>query len=163
MAGVGVVIDYARDADLLEVRALFSEYVRSVDAPECFVGFERELAGLPGPYAPPAGCLLLARRGDEAAGCVGLRGLEPGTAEIKRLYVRPAYRGTGTGRRLAEAAIAAARAAGCRRVVLDTLPFMRDAAALYRALGFRETAPYLAEPTPGSLCFALSLQRRESG
>lgn len=157
MASDAVVIDHARGADLAAVQALFSEYVRSVDAPECFVGFERELADLPGDYAPPVGCLLLARGGGEPAGCVGLRPLGLDTAEIKRLYVRPAHRGVGTGRRLAEAAIAAARRAGCRRVVLDTLPAMREAAGLYRALGFTEIAPYLPEPTPGSMCFSLSL------
>ena len=153
-----VVIVHADGAEeIAAVRELFAEYVRAVDAPECFEGFERELEALPGEYAPPRGRLLLARRAGEAAGCAGVRRLDPGTAEIKRLYVRPSCRGAGAGRRLAESAIAAARAGGCGRVVLDTLPFMREAMALYRALGFRETAPYLARPTPGSICFSLSL------
>jgi GNAT superfamily N-acetyltransferase len=152
-----VIAGAAGAADLALVRELFAEYVRAVDAPECFEGFERELAGLPGEYGPPGGRLLLARCAGEAAGCAGVRRLDPGTAEIKRLYVRPRYRGTGAGRRLAETAIAEARAGGCKRVVLDTLPFMREAMSLYRALGFRETAPYLARPTPGSVCFSLSL------
>ncbi|MNC92056.1 Aminoglycoside N(6')-acetyltransferase type 1 [compost metagenome] len=86
-----------------------------------------------------------------------MRRLDPATGEIKRLYVRPAYRGAMLGRRLAEAALAAARGAGCRRVMLDSLPQMREAASLYRSLGFEETAPYLPEPTPGATCFALVL------
>ena len=146
--------------DLAAVRELFMEYVRSVDEPRCFVGFERELAGLPGEYALPAGRLLLARAGADAAGCVGLRRLDAATAEIKRLYLRPAHRGLGIGRELAQAAIGAARETGCARVVLDTLPKMREAIALYRSLGFRETGPYLAQPTPGSICFELPLSSR---
>jgi GNAT superfamily N-acetyltransferase len=146
--------------DLAAVRELFVEYVRSVDEPRCFAGFDRELAGLPGEYAAPSGRLLLARRGSDAAGCVALRRLDAGTAEIKRLYLRPAHRGHGIGRGLAAAAIAAARETGCARVVLDTLPKMGEAIALYRSLGFRDTAPYLQEPTPGSLCFELALSPR---
>jgi ribosomal protein S18 acetylase RimI-like enzyme len=86
-----------------------------------------------------------------------VRLLDPETAEMKRLYVRAAHRGRGLGRALAEAAIAAAREAGCRRIVLDTLPKMRDAQELYRALGFRPVSPYLENPTPGALCFELRL------
>jgi ribosomal protein S18 acetylase RimI-like enzyme len=136
-------------ADVAAVRELFAEYARAVDRPCCFVDFERELASLPGEYR-----LFLA---DEAAGCVAVRLLSPETAEMKRLYVRPACRGQGLGRALAEAAIAAARESGCSRIVLDTLPDMREAMALYRRLEFREIAPYLAEPTPGALCFELRL------
>lgn len=156
MARLLEVTEATAAADIAAVRELFSEYARGVAEPCCFSGFERELAGLPGEYGRPHGRLLLAREGAAAAGCVGLRRLEPGLSEIKRLYVRPAYRGARLGRRLAEAAIDAARGTGSRRVVLDTLPKMREAIALYRSLGFRETAPYLAEPTPGSLCFELS-------
>ena len=140
--------------DVAEVRELFAEYVRTVNAPSCFVGFERELNALPAGYE----VLLLAR----GAGCVALRRLDAGTAEIKRLYVRSGNRGSGLGRRLVEAALAAAIRAGYARVVLDSLPQMREAMALYRSLGFRETGPYLAEPTPGATCFELNLQRRES-
>ena len=139
------------------VRELFAEYATAVAEPVCFAGFERELAGLPGEYAPPAGRLLLALSGDHAAGCVGLRRLDASTAEIKRLYLRAAYRGTGLGRRLAEAVIDAARATGYTRVMLDTLPKMQEALALYRSIGFVETAPYLADPTPGARCFELRL------
>lgn len=151
------VVEVTDPADLDVVRELFAEYARTVAEPRCFMGFERELAGLPGEYAPPGGRLLLAREGDAPAGCVALRRLDPLTCEIKRLYVRPAYRGATLGRHLAEAAVAAARASACRRIMLDTLPSMREAMSLYRSLGFRETAPYLAQPTPGAICFTLAL------
>ena len=144
--------------DIEAVRELFAAYARAVDEPCCFAGFERELATLPGEYAPPTGRLLLARAGDAAAGCVGLRRLDTATAEMKRLYVRPASRGLGLGRALAEAAIAAAREAGYSRLVLDRLPKMREAAALYGSLRFRPIPPYLEQPTPGALCFELTLQ-----
>ena len=131
------------------MRELLAEYARMVDEPCCFADFERELAGLPGGYR-----LFLA---DDAAGCVAVRLLATDTAEMKRLYVRPAYRGRGLGRELAAAAIAAARGAGCARIVLDTLPKMHEAIALYGFLGFREIQPYLPKPTPGALCFELRL------
>jgi putative acetyltransferase len=140
-------------ADLDEVRELFAEYARAVDEPCCFAGFERELAEVPSGYV----VLLLAHEGSAAAGCVALRELDRGTAEMKRLYVRPGHRGRGIGRVLAEAAITAAREAGYERIVLDSLPKMREALALYRELQFREVPPYLAEPTPGAKCFELSL------
>ena len=131
------------------VRELFAEYARMVDEPCCFADFDRELASLPGDYrlflAPPA------------AGCVAVRFLDRETAEMKRLYVRAAHRGRGLGRALAEAAIAVAREAGCKRIVLDTLPKMREAQQLYRTLDFRSIAPYLENPTPGALCFELRL------
>jgi len=139
-------------AEFDALRALFAEYARSVDEPCCFAGFERELAEL------PRGYLVLFLSYEEAvpAGCVALREVDRGTAEMKRLYVRAAFRGLGIGRALAEAAIGAARDAGYKRIVLDTLPKMREAHALYRNLGFGETAPYLAQPTPGASC----LERR---
>jgi putative acetyltransferase len=131
------------------VRVLFAEYARMVDEPCCFADFERELAALPGPYR----LFLL----EDSAGCVAVRLLDPQTAEMKRLYVRAAHRGKGLGRALAEAAIGAARDAGCARIVLDTLPRMREAQALYGLLGFKRIEPYLREPTPGALCFELRL------
>ena len=146
-------------ADIDAVRELFREYARGANAPACFVTFEDEIATLPGDYALPSGRLLLAVDA-EPAGCVALRSLEANTAntaEIKRLYVRATFRGTGLGRALAMAAIEAARESGARRVVLDTLPSMVEAQRLYRSLGFREIAPYLAAPTPCALCFELPL------
>lgn len=143
--------------DLADARALFLEYSALVAEALCFQNFDAELAGLPGDYAEPAGALLLARDGARAAGCVALRRLDAETAEMKRMFVREAWRGSGLGRRLAAAAIDAARQRGHARLVLDTLPRLATAIALYRSLGFRETAPYLAAPTPGALCFELRL------
>jgi len=140
-------------ADLEAVRTLFREYERWVDAPACFAGFERELAELPGEYAPPGGALLLALEDGAPAGCAGLRALPDGAAEMKRLYVRAAFRGRGIGRRLAEAVIAAARAAGRPALRLDSLPKMRAALAMYAGLGFVPRAPYSTDPTPGALFF----------
>ena len=140
-------------AELASVRELFAEYAGAVAEPCCFAGFERELAGLPRGYL----ALFLAREDGAAAGCVGMRRLDAQTAEMKRLYVRPAYRGRGIGRALAQATITAAREAGYERMVLDSLPKMHSALELYRELEFRETAPYLAEPTPGARCFELRL------
>jgi ribosomal protein S18 acetylase RimI-like enzyme len=140
-------------ADLDELRSLFAEYARGVAEPCCFRGLEREIAELPLGYV----LLLLAREAGAAAGCVALRRLDARSAEMKRLYVRPAFQGRGLGRALAEAAITAAREAGYQRVLLDTLPKMREAQALYRSLAFREVAPYLVEPTPGASCFELRL------
>ena len=135
--------------EVAAVRELFAEYARLVDEPCCFADFEAELASLPGPYR-----LWLA---GDAAGCVALRMLDSQSAEMKRLYVRSAHRGTGLGRALAQTAIDAARAAGCSRIVLDTLPKMREAQSLYRALKFVPIPPYLEKPTPGALCFELRL------
>ena len=136
---------------------LFGEYAALVAEALCFQNFDAELAALPGEYAPPGGVLLIARDGDAPAGCVALRRLDAGTGEMKRMYVREAYRGSGLGRRLAVAVIEEARKRRYARVLLDTLPKLAPAIALYRDLGFRETAPYLASPTPGALCFALTL------
>ncbi len=143
--------------DIGEVRALFREYAQGVAAPCCFGDFERELASLPGEYAPPTGALLVARDASGAAGCVALRQLDARSGEMKRLYVRAPWRGTGLGRALAVATIAAARQAGYVRLLLDTLPKMTEAIALYGTLGFRATSPYSANSTPGAIFFELSL------
>ena len=136
---------------------MFLEYSALVSEALCFQGFDQELAALPGDYAPPAGALLVARDGDAAAGCVALRRIDAGTGEMKRMYVREAWRGAGLGRRLALAILEEARQRRYARVVLDTLPKLAPAIALYRDLGFRETGPYLACPTPGALCFEIRL------
>lgn len=151
------IIPAGSPGDIDSARRLFLEYSALVSEALCFQGFDAELARLPGEYAPPGGALLLARDAGVDAGCVALKRLDGGRAEMKRLFVRRAYRGAGLGRRLAEAAIAQARALGYRSLVLDTLPKLSEAVALYRRLGFRDCAPYLAEPTPGALCFELSL------
>lgn len=124
-------------ADLEAVRALFLAYAEEQGFKLCFRGFDTELAGLPGDYAEPSGCLLLARREGVAIGVVALKPLGRETAELKRLFVLPIGRGAGLGRRLAEAAIARARAKGFRAVMLETLDSMVQARTLYAALGFR--------------------------
>ncbi len=143
--------------DLDDIRTLFGEYSTLVAEALCFQNFDQELAALPGAYAPPGGVLLIAREGNELAGCVALRELNAETGEMKRMFVRENFRGSGLGRRLAAEVIEAAKQRKYRRMVLDTLPKLATAIALYRDLGFRETGPYLACPTPGALCFELRL------
>ncbi len=143
--------------DVEEARILFGEYSSLVAEALCFQNFDAELEALPGDYAPPTGVLLIARDGEAAAGCVALRRVDAGTGEMKRMYVRERYRGSGLGRRLALAVIEEAKQRRYARMVLDTLPKLATAIALYRDLGFRETGPYLASPTPGALCFELRL------
>ncbi|MBC7803270.1 MAG: GNAT family N-acetyltransferase [Candidatus Parcubacteria bacterium] len=143
--------------DLADVRVLFQEYSHLVTEALSFQNFDHELDALPGAYAPPGGALLIARDAQLAAGCVALRRLDPGTGEMKRMFVRDQYRSSGLGRRLAVRIIEEARNRKYSRIVLDTLPKLAPAIALYRDLGFIETAPYLAAPTPGALCFELRL------
>ena len=130
-----VITEAVSDSDIETVRRLFRAYAESLPFSLDFQGFQAELAGLPAPYNPPAGCLLLAKRGSGAVGVVGLKPLAHGIAEIKRLYVVPGARGTGLGRSLAERAIAEARAKGYGCLRLDThRPSMAGAIALYQAL-----------------------------
>jgi len=139
-----------RGARLIQARELFEAYAAALDFSLDFQDFEAELAGLPGDYAAPHGCLLLALDGDQATGCVALRRWDQGVSEMKRLYVRPQERRGGTGRALVQAVIAAARRLGYKRMRLDTVPAMESARALYRALGFEPIAPYRYNPVPGT-------------
>jgi len=139
------------------VGALFREYVASLAEDISFQNVDDELVGLPGKYARPTGVVLLARDGDQAAGAVAYRMVEPGVAEMKRLYVRPAFRGSGLGRELANELIEDARARGYRTMLLDTLASMGAARALYRDLGFISVAPYYDNPLPGVAYMALEL------
>jgi GNAT superfamily N-acetyltransferase len=157
MRRMAQILEVRAAVDLESVRTLFREYEQGVADPCCFAGFENELAALPGEYAPPGGALLLARDAAGDAGCVALRRLDAARGEMKRLYVRGDRRGSGLGRELALAAIAAARKAGYARMVLDTLPRMTGAIALYRSLGFAPRGAYSAAPTPGAIFFELRL------
>jgi len=141
-----VIRPAAGAGDIAHVRALFREYAESLGFSLCFQGFEEELASLPGSYAPPRGLLFLARVGGEVAGVVGLRPLDDDACEMKRLYVRPAFRGTGAGGALARAVVEGGRALGYRSMRLDTIRTMTAARALYRALGFVEIPAYYDNP-----------------
>jgi putative acetyltransferase len=160
-ARLSVVHALAETEGLAKARRLFEEYANSLGIRGCLEGFDQELATLPGRYAPPEGRLLLAVRADEVAGCVALRALEPGVCEMKRLFVRPAYRGLGVGRLLVDQILREANSAGYGRMRLDTLPSMTSALTLYRQLGFREIAPYRDSPLPGALYLEQVLGRPE--
>jgi len=147
---------------LREARQLFEEYAASLGFSLCFQDFEKELARLPGDYAPPRGRLLLAFHQGQAAGCVALHPFPlPGdnaVCEMKRLFVRPRFRGLGIGRMLGERIVAEARAVGYRRMRLDTIPsIMADAVALYRRMGFKEIPAYRQNPIAGALYMELEL------
>jgi len=148
--------------DIAEIRQLLREYEAWLGTDLCFQDFEAELAGLPGSYAPPSGRLLIAMAaaGSRAAGCVALRPFDDSVCEMKRLFVRADFRGTGLGRRLALAIIDEARAIGYRKMRLDTLPQQREAHQLYASLGFREIEPYRPNPIAGSLFLELDLDAR---
>ena len=144
------LVDAVSDAELASVRELFQEYAGSLGFDLGFQDFERELSELPGDYAPPRGRLVLARIDRAVAGCVAVRPLKGDCCEMKRLYVRPAFRGAGAGRALAQAALDAGRAAGYARMRLDTVPQMGEARRLYRSLGFTDIEPYRFNPIPGT-------------
>jgi len=157
-------IDHASSGEQIALaRDLFREYAAALQVDLCFQDFERELQELPGKYSPPAGRLLLAYNEDDAraiarlAGCGALRPLSPEICEMKRLYVRPEFRGHGIGRALTLALISAAREIGYRAMRLDTLPEMRQAQKLYQQLGFREIAAYRANPVEGVRYLELDL------
>jgi ribosomal protein S18 acetylase RimI-like enzyme len=136
------------------LRELLREYAQSLDVDLCFQNFDEELAVLPGEYAEPRGGLWLVRVGGALAGCCAMRPLDnsdyPNACEMKRLYVRPDFRGLGLGRQLAEATLDCARSAGYDCVLLDTLSDMEAARALYEELGFEEVPPYYHNPIPGA-------------
>ena len=143
--------------DHATVEVLFREYIASLTEDISFQNPDNELATLPGKYARPGGVVLIARDGAEAAGAIAYRMFEPGVAEMKRLYVRPAYRGRSLGRELANELIDDARARGYRTIMLDTLESMSAARALYRDLGFAPVEPYYDNPLSGVMYMALDL------
>ena len=145
-------------SQVAQARELFREYAQSLGVNLCFQNFEQELAGLPGHYAPPDGRLLLAEYEGQLAGCVALHKWETGICEMKRLYLRPSFRGRRLGRVLAETIIAEARNLGYQSMRLDTIePLMKDAVEMYRKLGFREIAPYRPNPIAGAMYMELHL------
>ena len=140
------------------VRELFLEYAQSLGFSLCFQSFDKELAELPGDYAPPEGRLLLAVSDGQGFGCVALHKIDDDTCEMKRLYVRPQFRGKGLGKALAERVIVEAREIGYKKLRLDTVePMMRTAVAMYIRLGFGEIAPYRRNPIEGALYMELKL------
>ncbi len=153
------IVEVTTPADCAIVRTLLTEYAAALDVDLGFQGFAAELEALPGDYVRPAGILLLARDGAEHVGCVAVHAwAAPDVAELKRLYVRPSARGRNVGRRLTEAAVTFARAAGYSTLRLDTLPSMQAAQAMYVAMGFRAIAPYRVNPVPGTAYMELDLR-----
>jgi len=145
-------------SQISQARELFLEYAQSLGFSLCFQNFDEELASLPGDYAPPEGRLVLAEYESQLAGCVALHKLEPNICEMKRLYLRPQFRGKGLGRVLAERIMTEARHIGYSRMRLDTVePVMKDAVVMYRKLGFKEIAPYRANPIAGAMYMELEL------
>jgi putative acetyltransferase len=147
----------AQPGDLADVRRLLIEYANALPFGLEFQHFDEELATLPGRYAPPGGRLLVGSVDGRVVGCVGVRRLDDQTCEMKRLFVNADARGSGLGRVLAEASIAAARGLGYRRMRLDTVPGMETAQALYTRLGFTEIDPYTVNPVPGARFLELQL------
>lgn len=157
MTGV-TIVQASSPAQIAQARELFLEYAASLGFSLCFQNFDAELAGLPGDYAPPDGCLLLAEYDGQLAGCGSLHKFEADICEMKRLYLRPQFRGKGIGRTIAERLITEARAIGYTRMRLDTVgPVMKDAVVMYRKLGFKEIAAYRENPMTGTLYMELAL------
>ncbi|HYK42940.1 MAG TPA: GNAT family N-acetyltransferase [Thermoanaerobaculia bacterium] len=152
------IAEAADPEDVAAVRALLLEYQASLDVDLAFQGFAGEVFALPGAYAPPSDRLLLAKLDAAACGCIALQAIDSATCEMKRLYVRPACRGTGIGRLLIARLLDEARAIGYRTICLDTLPSMTRAAAMYEQLGFTEIPPYRHNPVPGTRFMSLSLE-----
>ena len=146
------------DEEVKLARELFLEYARSLNFDLCFQDFDKELAELPGEYASPEGRLLLATDGTQTAGCVALRKIKAGVCEMKRLYVRPAFRGKGIGRALAARIIDEAVEAGYSRMRLDTVPSMKEAIDLYRSMGFKTIDPYRHNPVKGTIYMELEMK-----
>ncbi len=152
------LIDTPNHRQLPALRELLLEYQSWLDIDLCFQDFEQEMAVLPGAYSPPDGRLYIAWLGTELAGCIALRRHDAQSAEMKRLYLRPAFQGQSLGRLMAEHIIADAKQIGYQRILLDTLPMMQSAQAIYAKLGFKETQAYVHNPVAGVRYMALPLQ-----
>ena len=153
------LIEVTRTSDIKTVRELFDEYALSIGIDLTFQNFEQELMHLSDIYMPPEGALLLAIQGEVPAGCVGLRKIDSRRSEMKRLYVRPQFRGKGIGKALCRRIILKGRQLGYREMLLDTLSTMVNAQALYRSHGFRETVPYYHNPLPEAQYMLLTLDK----
>ena len=152
------IIQAQTPTELQQVRELFEEYVAWLGINLCFQNYDKELAELPGEYAPPTGRLLIAYEGEEVVGCIALRSLGDGVCEMKRLFVRPGFRGAGLGFTLVELVLDEARKIGYERIRLDTLPGKMDRAiAMYRTLGFNDIDPYYHNPVTGAAFMELAL------
>lgn len=152
------ILQAKTDTQINDARRLFREYEEWLDLDLCFQGFEDELAGLPGRYAPPAGRLLLAYHEKRLAGCIALRKLDQGVSEMKRLFVRPEFRGKQIGERLVKHVIDCARVLGYKRLMLDTYPAkMAKAVSLYHSQGFTPTGAYYDNPSKDVLFMELAL------
>jgi len=153
-----LLIKQALTGELIkQVRELFIEYANYLNIDLSFQNFKEELKALPGDYAPPDGCILLAYYNDKLTGCVGVRKLNDNICEMKRLYVRPAFRKKNIGKELSNAIIQKAKEIGYKFMRLDTLPFMREAIALYLSLGFQEIASYRYNPFEGAKFYEIKL------
>ncbi|MBK7502885.1 MAG: GNAT family N-acetyltransferase [Polaromonas sp.] len=148
------ILSPRHEADLLQTKEIFLAYAKAINIDLCFQDFDTELANLPGDYSPPRGALLLAWVDQKLAGCCAMRPIDSSdyanAAEMKRLFVRPEFRGLGLGRQLAESIIDAARMSGYDSVLLDTLDDMEIARAMYEDLGFKEIPPYYHNPLAGA-------------
>jgi putative acetyltransferase len=164
MGASDIVIARAEaECEIALVRGLWTEYWESFGLPLDFQGFGDELRGLPGVYGAEGGILLLALSNDEAAGTIALRPLGPRAGEVKRLYLRPKYRGHGLGRRLLEAVMDRAAALGYQSLYADTLPSMLEALDLYRRVGFEQIEAYSPTPTPGAIYMTRELVKQRDG
>ncbi|WP_044170625.1 GNAT family N-acetyltransferase [Flectobacillus major] len=143
--------------ELQEVKDIFLEYAQNLNVDLCFQRFEQELETLSKIYAPPQGCIILAYHGQEVAGCIALKPIAEGVCEMKRLYVKNAFRGHSLGRKLAQEAISFAKQNGYQTMKLDTLTTLHEAIGLYKSLGFQETPPYTFNPLDNVLYFELNL------
>jgi ribosomal protein S18 acetylase RimI-like enzyme len=152
-----IIIQAGTVEQIINTRELFIEYAKSLNFELCFQDFDKEIAELPGAYSPPEGRLFLAEFEGEIAGCIALRKLEKEICEMKRLYVKPRFRGHNIGKNLVEKLISEAKKIGYKKMRLDTVPAMQTAQKLYKSIGFKEIEPYRLNHVPGAVYMELEL------